>query len=43
MQPHISFGRSDYQSVGVPLAKELQNHIGLIEFWTGLEPRRRRD
>ena len=38
----ITFGPSDYQSVGVPLSAELQTHIGQIEFWTPRAPKRPR-
>lgn len=38
---HITFGRSDSRIAQVPLPRDLQNQIGQIEFWTGLEPRRR--
>ena len=38
----ITFGPSDSQMVGVPIAAELRNDIGEIDFWTPLEPRRGR-
>jgi hypothetical protein len=39
---NITFGRSDYEMVGVTLPRGIRDRIGKIEFWTDLEPRRRR-
>lgn len=37
---YISFGRSDAERVNVRLPKNILNHVGEVDFWTDLEPRR---